>query len=74
MEATMELRETVIRLFDADSLEYAGMIMVKGKSWEYRDVHNEHLRAVTVGMPIKGVLANLIYFNLVYDIEGVDVE
>jgi len=66
----METRETIIRLFDADTLDYAGMIVVKGKNWEYRDVENEYLRQVTAGMPIKGLMACLISFNLVYDIEG----
>ncbi len=68
----MESREMIIRLFDADTLEYAGMIVVNGKSWEYREVENEYLRQVTMGMPIKGVMACLINFNLVYDIEGVE--
>lgn len=69
----MEQYEMIIRLFDADTLEYAGMIVVNGTSWEYRDVENDYLRDVTRGMPIKGVMACLINFNLVYDIEGVEV-
>lgn len=70
----MEMRETIIRLFDADTLDYAGKIVVRSKSWEYSEVNNDYLQQVTVGMPIKGVLACLINFNLVYDIEGVEVE
>ncbi len=57
-----------IKLFNADSLEYAGSIMVRGQSWEYRDVDDDHLKRVTVGMPVKAVMMCLIHFNLVYDI------
>ncbi|PKL40602.1 MAG: hypothetical protein CVV44_03090 [Spirochaetae bacterium HGW-Spirochaetae-1] len=63
MEKAME-----IKLYDADTMEYAGSILVNGGDWEYRDVDHEHLISVTKGMPLKAVLSNLIMFNFVYDI------
>lgn len=57
-----------IKLFDADTMEYAGSIVINKGQWQYEDVNNEHLKQMTTGMPIKAVLACLISFNLVYDI------
>jgi len=57
-----------VKLYFSDSLEYAGSIIHNGKVWEFKDVEDEHLIKVTKGLALKGVLANLIYFNLVYDI------
>ncbi len=56
-----------IKLFDADSLEYSGSIVVTGKDWQYENCTHDDLQSVTTGMPLKAVLANLIIFNLVYD-------
>ena len=57
-----------VKLYDADTLEYAGSMVVKDKSWEYVDIKDKHLSEVTKGMPIKSVLPCLISFNLVYDV------
>ncbi len=57
-----------IKLYQMDSLEYSGSIIVRGNDWEFRDVTDGHLRSVTKGMPIKALLASLSSFNLVYDI------
>jgi hypothetical protein len=57
-----------IKLYDMDTMEYAGSIMVENNSWEYRDVKNDHMVSVTKGMPIKAVMACLTTFNMVYDI------
>ena len=57
-----------IKLYHMETLEYRGMITVKGKDWEFRDVENEHMKAVTSGMPLKALLASLATFDLVYDI------
>jgi len=60
-----------IKLFDADSLEYAGSILVNEGVWNYHDVKDDYLVQVTSGMPLKAALQCLITFNLVYDvIEG----
>ncbi len=59
---------TEIKLFNADSLEYSGSIIVNGQTWEFSGVTDEHLVRTTSGMPVKAVLACLISFNLVYDI------
>ena len=58
----------IIKLYDCDSLEYCGSIISEGAEWEYKDVDDEHMISVTKGMPLKGVLACLINFNMVYDI------
>lgn len=65
MEKATVTRE--IKLFDADSLEYSGSIVVSGKDWHYENCTHEDLQSVTTGMPLKAVLGNLIIFNLVYD-------
>ena len=65
MNKTIITRE--IKLYDADSLEYAGSIIVKGSEWRFENCTNEDLVSVTSGMPLKAVLVNLIGFNLVYD-------
>ena len=57
-----------VKLYDADTLEYAGSMVVKNKSWEYVDIKDKHLAEVTKDMPLKSVLPCLITFNLVYDI------
>ncbi len=58
----------IIKLYDCDSLEYCGSIISEGAEWEYEGVADEHMISVTKGMPLKGVLACLINFNMVYDI------
>lgn len=57
-----------VRLYTMDTLEYAGCIISDGPRWHYRDVSDEHLMAMTEGMPLKAVLAYLSSFNLVYDL------
>ena len=58
-----------IKLFDADTLEYAGSIVMKDSaSWSYVDVKDDYMVGVTSGMPLKAALQCLITFNLVYDI------
>jgi len=64
-----DLRE--IHLFNADTLEYAGKILVHPDRWEYHEVADEYLKEVTSNMPLKGVLSCLISFNLVYEMVGV---
>ncbi len=55
-------------MYDADTLEYAGSILVYGAMWSYADIDNRELTRLTRGMPLKAVLMSLISFNLVYDI------
>lgn len=62
----MNIKE--VKLYNADTLEYAGSMVVNGEKWEYRDVLDEFLVNVTAGMPIKSVFPCLIAFNIVYDI------
>jgi len=57
-----------IILYDADSLEYTGKILVEGTSWQFSEVSNDFLLKFTKGMPLKAVLQCLISFNIVYDI------
>lgn len=57
-----------IRLFDADSLEYSGSMIVNGNSWKYEGVKDEHLIQVTTGLPLKAAMSCMITFNLVYDV------
>ena len=57
-----------IKLYDADSLEYSGSMIVNGKEWKYDGVKDEHLIKVTSGMPLKAALSCLISFNFVYDV------
>jgi hypothetical protein len=58
-----------VKLFDADTLEYSGSIIVNNdNSWQYKDVTDDHMIEITRGMPLKGVLVMMINFNLVYDI------
>lgn len=57
-----------VKLYDADTLEYAGSMIVDGSTWNYSDVKDSHLVEVTKGMPLKAVFPCLISFNLVYDI------
>jgi hypothetical protein len=67
-DATRRLSEMQIKLYDMDTMEYAGAIVTTDGGWEYRDVTNEHMMSVTRGMPLKAVMACLASFNLVYDI------
>lgn len=58
-----------IRLYDADTLEYAGSMVITGpQSWSYVDVKDDYMIGVTSGMPLKAALQCLITFNLVYDV------
>ena len=57
-----------VKLYDMDTMEYAGAIVTTADGWEYRDVTNEYMMSVTRGMPIRGVMACLAWFNLVYDL------
>lgn len=66
--------DAIIKLYDADTFEYRGMILVCGKMWEYREMNDDYLQTVTLGMPLKAVLASLISFNIVYEIEGHDLD
>jgi len=61
-----EIKE--IKLYNADTLEYAGSMVVTGSTWDYSDVKDDFLVEVTKGMPLKSVFPCLISFNLVYDI------
>ena len=57
-----------VKLYNADTLEYAGSMVVTNDSWDYVNIEDEYLLKVTKGMPLKAVLPCLITFNLVYDI------
>jgi hypothetical protein len=58
-----------IKLFDADTLEYAGSIVMNdSSSWSYVNVKDDYMVGVTSGMPLKAALQCMITFNLVYDI------
>ena len=57
-----------IKLYNADTLEDAGSIIFNGDDWEFKDVNDQHMIEMTAKMNLKAVLANLIAFNLVYDI------
>jgi len=58
-----------IKLFDADTLEYAGSIVLNDStSWSYINVKDDYMIGVTSGMPLKAALQCMITFNLVYDI------
>ncbi len=57
-----------IKLYDMDTMEYSGSIVVDNNAWEYREVKNDHMISVTRGMPLKALLACMAGFNLVYDI------
>jgi hypothetical protein len=62
----MNIKE--VKLYNADTLEYAGSMVVKGNTWDYTEVRDAFLVETTTGMPIKSVFPCLISFNLVYDI------
>jgi hypothetical protein len=62
----LEIKE--VKLYDADTLEYAGSMVINGNTWNYNDVKDDFLVEVTTGMPLKSVFPCLISFNLVYDI------
>ncbi len=57
-----------VKLYDADTMEYAGEIVVNTDKWEYVDVANSELVEMTHKMPLKALLPCLIAFNLVYDL------
>lgn len=57
-----------VKLYDADTLEYAGSIILDDGPWYYKDVKNDFLVQTTTGMPVKAAMQLLISFNLVYDI------
>jgi len=57
-----------VKLFNADTLDYAGSMIVNGDSWNYHEVKDDFLIEVTRGMNLKSVLSSLISFNLVYDL------
>lgn len=57
-----------VKLYNADTMEYAGSMIVNGSSWDYNEVKDDFLIQVTRGMPLKSVFPCLISFNLVYDI------
>lgn len=61
-----EIKE--IKLYNADTLEYAGSMVVNGNTWNYSEVSDSFLIEVTKDMPLKSVFPCLISFNLVYDI------
>lgn len=61
-----EIKE--VKLYNADTLEYAGSMVVNGSTWDYNEVNDDFLIEVTKGMPLKSVFPCLITFNLVYDI------
>ncbi len=56
-----------IKLYHIDTLDYSGSIIVEGGAWEFREVNNEFLVNSTRGMPLRGLLALLVSFDLVYD-------
>lgn len=57
-----------IKLYNMDTLDYSGSILVTNDGWEYEGVDDQYLRTITRGMPLKALLANLVSFNIVYDI------
>jgi len=57
-----------VKLYNADTFEYTGSMIVKNDTWEYVNMEDKYLFEVTKGMPLKSVLPCLITFNLVYDI------
>ncbi len=57
-----------VKLYDADTMEYAGSMVVKENGWDYSEVKDSFLIEVTSGMPLRSVFPCLISFNLVYDI------
>jgi|GEM_PF-1973820 len=59
-----------IKLFDADSFEYAGSILMDNKKWELKDVTLQEVLDLPKDMPVKAILQMLIAYNLVYDVVG----
>ncbi len=66
MTMAMNIKEVI--LYDADSLEYSGKILVDGNNWQFSEVSNNFLVTFTKGMQLKAMLQCLISFNIVYDI------
>lgn len=62
----MSIKE--VKLYNADTLEYAGSMIVTGNTWQYNGVKDDFLVESTSAMPMKSVFPCLISFNLVYDI------
>lgn len=62
----MNIKE--VKLYNADTLEYAGSMVVTGNTWQYSGVKDDFLVESTSAMPMKSVFPCLISFNLVYDI------
>lgn len=62
----MNIKE--VKLYDADTLEYAGSMIVNGNTWKYSGVRDDFLIESTSALPMKSVFQCLISFNLVYDI------
>lgn len=59
-----------IKLYNADSFDYAGSIIIKDKKWKLQDVTLQELLDLPPEMPLKAMLQMLIAYNLVYDIVG----
>ncbi|MCU0845148.1 MAG: hypothetical protein MUC76_09510 [Spirochaetes bacterium] len=58
-----------IKLYHIDTLEYSGSIVARNAfDYEFRDVSDTHFISMTRGMPLKALLANLVSFDLVYDV------
>lgn len=57
-----------VKLYNADTMEYAGSMVVTVNGWDYSEVKDDFLIEVTSGMPLRSVFPCLISFNLVYDI------
>jgi hypothetical protein len=59
-----------IKLYDADSFDYAGSILMDTNKWELKDVKITELLELPKDMPLKAMLQMLIVYNLVYDVVG----
>ncbi len=58
-----------IKLYHIDTLEYVGSIISRNAfDYEFRGVSNPHFIAMTHGMPLRALLANLVAFDMVYDL------
>lgn len=58
-----------IRLYHIDTLEYRGSIVARnGFDYEFRGVSDEHFISMARGMPLRALLANLVAFDMVYDV------
>ncbi len=60
---------TEIKMYDADSFDYCGSILVFEKSkWDFSGVTDAQILEIGRLLPLKGVLQMLISLNIVYDI------